>query len=125
MKFYADIVYTNLPIAGAFRGYGAPQGFFAMEVQMDEAAEAVGMDPVEFRALNHIRVGDTDLMSAAAGEGSGKKPRVMHSCGLPECLERGAEAIGWYEKRGKAGRRNAAPWRRHVHSDAGQRRCRG
>ncbi|HEX6508407.1 MAG TPA: molybdopterin cofactor-binding domain-containing protein, partial [Chloroflexota bacterium] len=103
MKFYADIVYTNLPIAGAFRGYGAPQGFFAMEVQMDEAAEAVGMDPLEFRKMNHIRVGDTDLMSAAAGEGSGKKPRVMHSCGLPECLERGAEAIGWHEKRGKPG----------------------
>jgi putative selenate reductase molybdopterin-binding subunit len=103
MKFYADIVYTNLPIAGAFRGYGAPQGFFAMEVQMDEAAEAVGMDPVEFRKQNHIRVGDTDLMSAAAGEGSGKKPRVMHSCGLPECIERGAEAIGWYEKRGHPG----------------------
>ena len=103
MKFYADIVYTNLPISGAFRGYGAPQGFFAMEVQMDRAAEAVGLDPVEFRKRNHIRVGDTDLMSAAAGEGSGKKPRVMHSCGLPECLERGAEAIGWAEKRGNPG----------------------
>ncbi len=103
MKFYADIVYTNLPISGAFRGYGAPQGFFAMEVQMDRAAEAVGMDPLEFRRQNHIRVGDTDLMSAAAGEGSGKKPRVMHSCGLPECLERGAEAIGWREKRGNPG----------------------
>jgi putative selenate reductase molybdopterin-binding subunit len=103
MKFYADIVYTNLPIAGAFRGYGAPQGFFAMEVQMDEVAEALHMDPLEFRKLNHIRKGDTDLMSAAAGEGSGKKPRVMHSSGLPECIERGAAAIGWYEKRGKPG----------------------
>jgi len=103
IKFYADIVYTNLPISGAFRGYGAPQGFFAMEVQMDEAAEAIGMDPVEFRQRNHIREGDTDLMSAAAGEGSGKKPRVMHSCGLPECIERGAAAIGWVEKRGRPG----------------------
>jgi putative selenate reductase molybdopterin-binding subunit len=103
MRFYADIVYTNLPIAGAFRGYGAPQGFFAMEVQMDRAAEAVGLDPVEFRKLNHIRQGDTDLMSAAAGEGSGKKPRVIHSSGLPECIERGAKAIGWEEKRGKPG----------------------
>ena len=99
MKFFADIVYTNLPISGAFRGYGAPQGFFAMEVQMDEAAEAVGMDPVDFRRLNHIRLGETDLMSAAAGEGSGKKPRVMHSVGLPECLDRGAEASGWAAKR--------------------------
>ncbi|MBV9280727.1 MAG: molybdopterin-dependent oxidoreductase, partial [Chloroflexi bacterium] len=94
MKFYADIVYTNLPIAAAFRGYGAPQGFFAMEVHMDEVAEALGMDPLEFRRLNHIRQGDTDLMSAAAGEGSGKKPRVIHSSGLPQCLTRGAEAVG-------------------------------
>lgn len=103
IKFYADIVYTNLPIAGAFRGYGAPQGFFAMEVQMDEAAEAVGMDPLEFRKLNHIREGDTDLMSVAAGEGAGKKARVIHSSGLPECIERGAAAIGWHDKRGKPG----------------------
>jgi putative selenate reductase molybdopterin-binding subunit len=103
MKFYADIVYTNLPISGAFRGYGAPQGFFAMEVHMDEVAEALHMDPVEFRKINHIREGETDLMSAAAGEGSGKKPRVMHSVGLPECLERGAATIGWTEKRGKGG----------------------
>ncbi len=103
MKFYADIVYTNLPIAAAFRGYGCPQGFFAMEVHMDEVAEAVGMDPLEFRKLNHIRKGETDLMSAAAGEGSGKTPRVIHSSGLPECIERGAEAIGWKEKRGKPG----------------------
>lgn len=103
MKFYADIVYTNLPIAGAFRGYGAPQGFFAMEVHMDEVAERLGMDPLEFRAMNHIRKGETDLMSAAAGEGAGKKARVMHSCGLPECIERGAAAIGWQEKRGRPG----------------------
>src|SRR5205823_2143632 len=39
----------------------------------------------------------------AAGEGSGKKPRVMHSCGLPECIDRGADAIDWYQKRGKPG----------------------
>lgn len=103
LKFYADIVYTNLPIAGAFRGYGAPQGFFAMEVHMDEVADALDMDPLEFRRQNHIRVGDTDLMSAAAGEGSGKKPRVMHSCGLPECIERGAAAIDWGSKRGEHG----------------------
>jgi CO/xanthine dehydrogenase Mo-binding subunit len=50
-------------------------------------------------------------MSAAAGEGSGKKPRVMHSCGLPECIVRGAEAIGWYEKRGHPG---TGTWRRGV-----------
>jgi putative selenate reductase molybdopterin-binding subunit len=103
MRFYADIVYTNLPIAAAFRGYGAPQGFFAMEVHMDEVAETLGIEALEFRRMNHIREGDTDLMSAAAGEGTGKKPRIMHSCGLPECLDRGSAAIGWYDKRGKPG----------------------
>jgi CO/xanthine dehydrogenase Mo-binding subunit len=50
-------------------------------------------------------------MSAAAGEGSGKKARIMHSCGLPECIERGAEAIGWQEKRGMPGE---GPVRRGV-----------
>lgn len=103
MKFYADIVYTNLPVAGAFRGYGAPQGFFAMEVQMDMVAEAIGMDPLEFRKRNHIRKGDTAHMSTAAGEGTGHKPRIIRSCGLPECIQRGAEAIGWQAKRGRPG----------------------
>jgi CO/xanthine dehydrogenase Mo-binding subunit len=109
MKFYADIVYTNLPIAGAFRGYGAPQGFFAMEVQMDEAAEAVGMDPVEFRQKNHIRVGDTDLMSAAAGEGS---------AGVHRTRRRSNRVV---RKARVSGHRDAATRRRHVHSDAGER----
>jgi putative selenate reductase molybdopterin-binding subunit len=74
-----------------------------MEVHMDEVAETLGIEALEFRRMNHIREGDTDLMSAAAGEGTGKKPRIMHSCGLPECLDRGSAAIGWYDKRGKPG----------------------
>jgi putative selenate reductase molybdopterin-binding subunit len=99
IKFEADIVYTNLPIAGAFRGYGAPQGFFAFESAIDEMAHKLGIDPLEFRRANHIRRGDVDPVSAALAEGSAKKARVMYSCGLPECLERGAAAIGWHEKR--------------------------
>ena len=43
-------VYTNAPIAGAFRGYGAPQAYFALETQMDEIAEALGIDPIELAA---------------------------------------------------------------------------
>ncbi len=99
IRFEADIVYTNLPISGAFRGYGAPQGFFALESAIDEMALALGSDPLEFRRANHIRKGDTDPVSAALAEGSAKKPRVMRSNGLPECLERGSEAIGWTAKR--------------------------
>ena len=46
-------VYTNAPIAGAFRGYGAPQAYFALETQMDEIAEALGIDPIELRQERH------------------------------------------------------------------------
>jgi len=99
IRFDADIVYTNLPISGAFRGYGAPQGFFALEVAIDEMAIKLGRDPLEFRRDNAIRKGDTDPVSAALAEGSAKRPRVMHSNGLPECIERGSVAIDWHATR--------------------------
>jgi len=99
MLFECDIVYTNAPVAGAFRGYGCPQGFFAQETLVDEIAHELGRDPIEFRLQNAIRLGDTDELSAVLGEGRKGLPRVVRSCGLPECLERGAEAIDWTNKR--------------------------
>lgn len=99
IRFEADVVYTNLPISGAFRGYGAPQGFFALEVAIDEMAHKLGVDPLEFRRTNAIRLGDTDPVSAALAEGSAKQARVMHSNGLPECIERGSAIIGWSGRR--------------------------
>jgi putative selenate reductase molybdopterin-binding subunit len=106
LKFDCQIVYLNTPQAGAFRGYGCPQGFFAQESLVDEIAHELGMDPIEFRLMNAIRKGDVDELSAELGEGRRGLPRVMRSCGLPECLERGAAAIGWKEKR-SGGRRSA------------------
>jgi putative selenate reductase molybdopterin-binding subunit len=99
MLFSCDIVYTNAPVAGAFRGYGCPQGFFAQETLIDEIAEALGADPIELRLQNAIRLGDTDELSAVLGEGRKGLPRLVRSCGLPECLRRGAEAIEWTAKR--------------------------
>jgi putative selenate reductase molybdopterin-binding subunit len=99
MLFECDIVYTNTSVAGAFRGYGCPQGFFAQETLVDEIAHELGIDPIEFRLKNAIRLGDTDELSAVLGEGRKGLPRVVRSCGLPECLERGAAAIGWARKR--------------------------
>jgi putative selenate reductase molybdopterin-binding subunit len=99
MKFDCDIVYTNTPVAGAFRGYGCPQGFFAQESLVDEAAQRLGMDPVELRRKNLIRKGDTDELSAQLGEGRKGLPRLIRSCGIEECLERGAAAIEWEKKR--------------------------
>ncbi len=58
IRFHADIVYTNTPQSGAYRGYGAPQGFFAVEEHMDKAAAAIGMDPVQFRPKNTLRASE-------------------------------------------------------------------
>jgi len=113
LKFDCRIVYLNTPQAGAFRGYGCPQGFFAQESLVDEIAHELKMDPIEFRLRNAIRKGDVDELSAQLGEGRRGLPRVMRSCGLPQCLEQGAAAIGWKEKRGK-GRRSAGRIRRGV-----------
>jgi putative selenate reductase molybdopterin-binding subunit len=101
MRFHADIVYTNLPVAGAFRGYGAPQGFFAVESAADEAALALGLDPLEFRKRNVIREGEWDPVSVAMGEGGHGFPRRMNSYGLMRCIEAGAKEIGW-ERRAPA-----------------------
>jgi putative selenate reductase molybdopterin-binding subunit len=99
LRFECDVVYTNAPVAGAFRGYGCPQGFFAQESLADEICHELGIDPVEFRRKNAIRLGDIDRLSAQLGEGKEGLPRVIRSCGLPECLERGAAAIDWQRKR--------------------------
>jgi putative selenate reductase molybdopterin-binding subunit len=101
MRFECHVVYTNAPVAGAFRGYGCPQGFFAQESLVDEIAHELKMDPIEFRRKNMIRLGDLDELSAELGEGRRGLPRRIRSCGLPECLEQGAAAIDW-ERRRKA-----------------------
>jgi putative selenate reductase molybdopterin-binding subunit len=80
---------------------------------VDEIAHELKMDPIDFRLRNAIRKGDVDELSAQLGEGRRGLPRVMRSCGLSECLEKGAAAIGWQEKRGK-GRQGAGRIRRGV-----------
>ena len=104
MRFECHVVYTNTPVAGAFRGYGCPQGFFAQESLVDEIAERLGMDPLEFHRRNAIRLGDIDRLSAQLGEGKEGLPRVIRSCGLPECMESGAKAIGWQSRDRSASR---------------------
>ena len=94
LRLSAEAVHTNLPIAGAMRGYGAPQGHFAVEGHMDEVARELGMDPLDFRSRNLVREGDLDVASKilTPSEGDGRRIR---SCGLDECIARGKEAIGW------------------------------
>lgn len=95
--FVAESVYTNLPIPGAMRGYGAPQGFFALESHIDELAHHVGMDALEFRQKNRVQKGDWDPIGGEIVDGVWHAKRQFRSCGLATCLSEGATAIGWQQ----------------------------
>ena len=82
-------VYTNNGYAGAFRGFGNPEVFVAIEQTVDEMAEAVGMDPIDFRLKNCLRLGD----ETPYGQ------KLTESVGLAECLERVREMSDWDRKR--------------------------
>ena len=88
-RFQYDVVYTNKMSAGAYRGYGATQGIFAVESAINELAVKLNMDPVALREMNLTREGD--VMHAYYGE-------TANSCTLDRCLERTAEMIVWKEK---------------------------
>ena len=103
MRFDARTAYTNLPVGGAYRGYGVTQGAFAMECLMDELAEKLGLDPIEFRLRHIIKKGEGSPVFKALGEGKPGVDQVITSTELATCLRRGAEMIGWAEKRGKLG----------------------
>jgi CO/xanthine dehydrogenase Mo-binding subunit/CO/xanthine dehydrogenase FAD-binding subunit len=88
VTFEGRLVYTNKHPGGQYRGFGAAQMLFAIESQMDMMAEALGLDPLEFRLRNATRPGDV----TACGW-------KITSCGLAECLRRAAAAIDWEGKR--------------------------
>ena len=88
-RFVSDVVYTNVMSAGAYRGYGATQGLFAVESAVDELAAKLHMDPFELRMKNIVREGD--VMPAYYGQ-------VNTSCALDRCLDRVKEMIDWDHK---------------------------
>jgi len=100
-SFLGRSVYTNLPVGGAYRGFGATQGFFAWESQMDIMAEQLGLDPVEFRRKNYIRSGEGSPVFKAMGEGREGVEQKIGSCGMDECIEKGMAAFRWNEKKEK------------------------
>lgn len=100
IRFHADVVYTNHPPAGAFRGYGVPQGFWALERHMETIARRLGMDPLEFRLKNALRAGELHPFSTAWSEGREPRPETIQTCALEECVRQGRAAIGWDQKYG-------------------------
>jgi putative selenate reductase molybdopterin-binding subunit len=96
-RFRCDVVYTNIPVPGAYRGYGAPQALFALESHMEDVAAALGMDAIEFRRLNWTKAGDPLDIAPALGEGDidDEVIPVITSSGLAECVAQGQRAVGW------------------------------
>ena len=88
-KFAFDGVYSNTIPAGAYRGYGATQGVYALETTMNKLALKMNMDPIEFKKKNLLKEGD--YMPAYHGE-------TANSCTLEKCLDKVKEMINWDEK---------------------------
>ncbi len=88
-RFTYDVVYTNTMSAGAYRGYGATQGIFALETVVNELAEELGMDPTVIRDINMVKEGQ--IMHAYHHE-------PANSCALDRCMEHCREMFGWEEK---------------------------
>ncbi len=99
-KYHTKAVYTNNPYAGSFRGYGNLQATFAVESHMDMLAEAIGMDPLEFRLKNAQDPGEVT-------------PQGMHfkSCGFKDCLTTAARASDYSAKRRRYQAEQARPGR--------------
>ena len=88
-RFSYDVVYSNVMSAGAYRGYGATQGQFAVESAVNQLAAKIGIDPLKVREMNMVREGVQ--MHSYYDE-------VSNSCALDRCLERAAKMIGWEDK---------------------------
>lgn len=89
IKYDPVTVYTNLPVAGAMRGYGTPQIFFAFESHLDDIARKLHLDPIEIRQKNLVDVGYVDELSK----------NKIQSCGIKACTIKGQELIRWSEKK--------------------------
>lgn len=88
-KFDYKVVYTNTMAAGAFRGYGATQGFFAVESIINQLAAKLNIDPIDIRKKNMVKVGE--YLPAYHGE-------TLNSSALDRCLAKVKEMINWDEK---------------------------
>ncbi len=88
-RYNGTRVFTNKQPSGAMRGHGGTQVHLAADIQLDKIAEELGMDPIEIRLKNSLENGDRTVLG-----------HLLHTCGLKECLQKGADAVSWKKKRG-------------------------
>lgn len=98
IRFYADVVYTNTPPAGAFRGYGVPQGYWPLDRHLEKIAKELDLDPILFRLKNCIHEGEYHPFSTAWNEGREPRPEIINTVGLERCVVEGKKAIDWENK---------------------------
>jgi len=109
IRYEGTLVYTNKQMGTAFRGFGNPQITFACETQLDALAQKMGIDPLELR-LKNANQPDQETFCGAE----------VTSCGMKECMEAAAQAIGWEKKRNQKGLRGVG-LANMVHTGAGGR----
>ncbi len=95
VHFDVQSFYTNVPPCGAYQGYGAPQGSYALQLACAELADALGMDPLAFLEKNRVREGTMLEILKCLGEGREGTPQEVSSCGLGPALEQGRAMIEW------------------------------
>ncbi|MFH0802079.1 MAG: molybdopterin cofactor-binding domain-containing protein [bacterium] len=93
MRYHVEVYYTNNVVAGAYQGYGAPAGSFAVQMALAETAEALGMSQLEFIRKNHVEKGYRLEILKCLGEGREGIAQEVSSCGLSECLNRGEKSM--------------------------------
>ncbi|MDX9721401.1 MAG: molybdopterin-dependent oxidoreductase Mo/Fe-S-binding subunit [Myxococcota bacterium] len=95
VRFEVHTYYSNIPPTGAYQGYGAPQGSFAMQLAAAELADELGMDHLAFLEKNRVREGSMLEILRCLGEGREGIPQLVYTCGLGPALEEGAKMIDW------------------------------
>jgi putative selenate reductase molybdopterin-binding subunit len=98
VRFEVTSWYSNIPPCGAYQGYGAPQGSYAIQTACAEIAELLGMDPLAFLEKNRVQEGMTLEILKVLGEGRDSTAQTVASCGLGPAILQGAASIGWGEK---------------------------
>jgi putative selenate reductase molybdopterin-binding subunit len=103
-KFDCHVVYTNIPVPGAYRGYGAPQAEFALECHMEDIARDRGEDVIAFKRRNWVKAGDKlDIVMFLGERGTTEHPDPstfppVTTSGIEECVAQGMRAIAWHRR---------------------------